>query len=346
MISGLKAVGDANVRRKKVFVRADFDVPLENGEVADETRLVAGVSTIEYLLEEGASVIAAGHLGRPENNDQSLTLEPVAKWFANEFNCTPTKTTVDGTPGWKLKDNFYILENLRFDAGEEANDSNLAHKLAYGVDLYVNEAFASSHRAHASITGLPKLLPHFAGFHFLKEVKILSRLTQDPKRPLVIIVGGAKIETKLPLISRMHKFADYVLVGGELAENDNELARVAHERLNGQKSVLLVADLTGDGKDITEHSIQNFTQVIENSETIIWNGPMGEFEKCFDLGTRQIAQAIVNSKAYTVVGGGDTLGFLSKEGLLPKFSFVSTGGGAMLEFLSGEALPGLIALQS
>ena len=342
----LPSLDSANVRGKRVFLRCDFDAPIVDGQIQDDSRLVASISIIEYLLEQGATVIAAGHLGRPEKFDEKLSLFPIAKWFAQEFGTEAKQTHVEGLSGWKLKENLFILENLRFDPGEEANDSNFAHKLAYGVDIYINEAFASSHRLHASIVALPQLLPHYAGFHFQKEVKVLSSLVDSPKRPLSVIVGGAKIETKLPLISKMHRFADYVLVGGELAENDKELASVAHQKLIDKKSVLLVADLTTDKKDITKHSIQNFTQIVNNSATVVWNGPMGEFEKHFDLGTREIAEAFSSSSAYSVVGGGDTVSFLSKEGLLSKFSFVSTGGGAMLQFLSGESLPGILALQS
>lgn len=337
----------ANVKGKRVFVRCDFDVPVTGEQIDDDTRLVASISTIEFLLENGATVITAGHLGRPSGRDEKLSLLPVAKWFADKFPGSSLHAThSNDLAGWKLRESFYLLENLRFDPGEEANDSVFAHKLAYTADLYVNEAFASSHRAHASIVLLPSLIPHFAGFHFQKEVKVLSGLLDNPMRPFTFVIGGAKIETKLPLISRMHKFADYVLIGGELAENDKELVQVAHEKMSDKKSILLVADLISDREDITEHSIQNFVQVIANSKTIVWNGPMGEFEKCFDLGSREIANAIVSSNAYSVVGGGDTVSFLSKEGLTGKFSFVSTGGGAMLEFLSGESLPGIIALQN
>ncbi len=343
----LPSLVDAEVRGKKVFLRCDLDVPLRNGQIIDDTRLIASISTVEHLLENGANVIVGGHLGRPEGSESEMSLLPIAKWFASEFpGSSLIATQLGGTQAWKLKENLHILENLRFDPGEEKNDSAFTHKLAYISDLFVNEAFGSSHRAHSSIVGLPRLLPHFAGFHFIKEIKILSSLVENPRRPLTIIVGGAKIETKLPLISRMHKFADYVLVGGELAENDKELAIVAHEETPDKKSILLIADLTPDKKDITAHSSQNFSEVIKSSETIIWNGPMGEFETGNDTGTKEVSQAIIESNAYKVAGGGDTLGYLNKEGTNGKFSFVSVGGGAMLEFLSGESLPGILALQS
>ena len=343
----LQSLEGIEVKGRKVFVRCDFDVPIEDSKILDDSRLVSAISTIEYLLENGAAVIAAGHLGRPNGVDPKLSLEIVAKWFADEFpDSTLTKTKTEEFDSWSIKENFSVLENLRFDPGEEENSSEFTRKLANLAHIYVNEAFGSSHRSHASIVGVPKLLPHFAGFHLLKEIKILSGVLENPQRPLTIIVGGAKIETKLPLVEKMHKFADSVLVGGEIAENTKEFAKVAHENIADKKSTLLVADLTSDGKDIAEQSTQSFIESIKNSKTIVWNGPMGEFENCFDQGTRDLAQAIAGSSAYTIVGGGDTIYFLQKEGILDKFSFASMGGGAMLEFLSGDKLPGLIALQN
>lgn len=360
----LPSLETADVRGKRVFVRCDFDIPLNgSGEIADETRLVSSISTIEYLLQEGAIVIAAGHLGRPSSANSKQTTDysllPVARWFTEEFPGTSLNhTQIGGLKGWKLKENFYILENLRLDPGEEKNDSIFTHKLAYISDVYINEAFGSSHRNHASIIGLPNLLPHFVGFHFQKEVKILSSLIENPKRPLTIIVGGAKIETKLPLISKMHKFADYVLVGGELAQQDEVLIKVQHENIIGQKAMLLVADLNSEKSDITSVSLENFEQVISRSSCVVWNGPMGKINEKLKIKSEKLAggdegytslklaEAMIASSAYKVVGGGDTIAFLNKHGLGDKFDFASTGGGAMLEFLSGVSLPGIIALQN
>lgn len=353
----LPSLESATVMGKRVFVRCDFDVPLSNSRIVDETRLVSSISTIEYLFEKGAIVIAAGHLGRPSTatshqplaiiSQNEFSLEPVARWFTQEIPGTILNhTQIGGLKGWKLKENFYVLENLRFDPGEEKNDPVFTHKIAYVSDVYVNEAFGSSHRNHASIVGLPNLLPHFAGFHFQKEVKILSSLIENPKRPLTIVVGGAKIETKLPLISKMHKFADYVLVGGELAQQDEVLMKVAHENIIGQKAMLLVGDLNSQKTDITPIALENFEQVISRSKCVVWNGPMGIIEKGFEESSLGLARAIVQSSAYKIVGGGDTIGFLKKHALDNKFDFTSTGGGAMLEFLSGVSLPGIIALQN
>lgn len=351
----LPSVHDANVNVKRVFVRCDFDVPIiqqsANSDqplvIADETRLISSISTIEYLLENGATVIAGGHLGRPVGRDKKFSLEPIAKWFEKELSGSNlSNTELGGFSGWKIKENFYILENLRFDKREEENDHAFAMGLSNLADIYVNEAFGSSHRFHASIVGIASLLPHFAGFHLTKEVKILRNVLENPKRPLTIIIGGAKIETKLPLVSKMHRFADYVLVGGELAEQDKILIKEQHENITGQKAMLLVADLNSEKTDIMPMSLENFEQIIQSSKCIVWNGPMGFLEKGFEDSSLTLAKAIIASSAYKVVGGGDTVGFLNKHGLLDKFNFVSVGGGAMLKFLSGESLPGLVALGS
>lgn len=319
--------------------------------VADETRLVSSIGTIEYLLDRGATVIAAGHIGRPNPvysiQNTVYSLLPVAEWFAEEFpGSSLIKTELDGFSAWQIKRNLFVLENLRFYKEEEENSSEFAVALADLADLYVNEAFGSSHRAHASIVGVPKLLPHFAGFHLSKEIKILSSLLQNPRRPLTIIVGGAKIETKLQLISSMHRFADYVLIGGKLADEDKILIKEQHEDITSKKALLLVADNSPEKTDITRISLENFIQVVLRSKCVVWNGPMGFVEKGMDESSLKLAEAIIASSAYKVVGGGDTIGLLNKHGLLDKFDFASSGGGAMLEFLSGQSLPGIIALQN
>lgn len=334
----------AEAQNRKVFLRLDLDVSIENGKISDNFRLLATFPTLKFLLDQNCPIIIAGHLGRPEGKDLKLTLKPVADWYAAKFKIQSSNIKIGEFDGWKIGKKIQLLENLRFYPEEEANDLEFAKKLSSLSEIYINDAFAASHRSHASIVGMPKFLPHYAGLRFQKEVEELSKVLDNPKRPLTVIIGGAKIETKLPLVEKMHHFADYVLVGGEIAENDKILAKVAHEKQKDKKSILIVSDLTADNKDITEHSAQNFVQVIKNSKTVVWNGPMGLFEECFDLGTREIAKAIASSGAYTIVGGGDTVTFLKNEGLLDKFSFVSTGGGAMLEFLSGEQLPGISVL--
>jgi phosphoglycerate kinase len=344
---------------KKIIVRADLDVPLDNeNSIKDDSRLRAVLPTVSFLLENGANIILIGHLGRPKiqisindlqfsEEEQKFSLLPVVKWFNEELKIKNQELKIEKIgdfKGWKLNDKFCLLENLRFYKEEEANDSEFAKKLANLGEVYVNDAFAVSHRAHASIVGIPKFLPHFAGFRLLNEIEVLSKVLEDPIRPLVVIIGGAKIETKLPLVEKMHKTADYILVGGEIAEQDKILLKVQNEKVVGRKPVLLVADLTENGKDITEKSAENFNQIINLAKTVVWNGPMGLIEDGFDNGTKSIAEKIAQINTYSVVGGGDTGGYLKKLGIEEKFSFVSTGGGAMLDLLSGEKLPGIEVL--
>ncbi len=342
----IKSISDASVRGKRVFVRCDFDISVESGKIIDDSRLVSAIGTIEYLLSEGAEVIAAGHMGRPDGFESSLSLAPVAQWFGKQFDKEIESSQLRGFEGWLIKDGLIILENLRFYAGEEENALEFAESLASLADIYVNEAFGVCHRENSSIVGVPKLLPHFAGFHLIKELKILSQILYKPKRPLTIIVGGAKIETKLPLISKMHQFADFVLVGGELAEETKTLAHMEHEKIRRRRGKIIVADLISSQKDITDGSLNEFKKIINESEMVVWNGPMGEINDGKNGSSLNLAEIIINSTAYSVVGGGDTVGFLNTHGLVDKFDFVSVGGGAMLEYLSGEKLPGLIALEN
>jgi len=343
----IKSLSDADVKGKKVFVRCDFDAPIKGSEIEDDSRLLSSLETIKYLLEKGAVVIAAGHIGRPNGEDEKLSTEIIAQWYEKKLlNSKTSKTEIEQFKAWKLDDNFYVLENLRFDKGEEENNDEFSKKLASTAEVYVNEAFGVSHRKHASVFGITKFLPSFAGYHFMREVKILSRTLDNPKRPLTFIVGGAKIETKLPLISKMHRFADFVLIGGELAEQTKILAKEQHASIIGQKAMLLVADLTSDSFDITLNSIKNFEQVINESETIVWNGPMGFIEEGHTQATLELAKIIDKKPAYKIIGGGDTIGFLSDKKLLNNYDLVSVGGGAMLEFLSGDKLPGIVALEN
>jgi phosphoglycerate kinase len=342
----IKTISDADVKNKKVFVRCDFDATYSEDGITDATRLISCISTIEYLLESEATVIAAGHLGRPEGAEEKYSMLPVVKWFSEQFETDFSETTLGEFKAWKIKDNFFILENLRFFKEEEENEENFSKKLADLAQIYVNEAFASSHRKHASIYKVAKLLPHYAGFHLAKEIKILNRILENPIRPLTIIMGGAKIETKLPLISKMHTIADYVLVGGELAEQTKVLAHEEHRKITGKKAELIVGDMVSDGSDITPESVKQFEEIIYKNGMIVWNGPMGFLEKGREETSLNVARAIVSSKAYKIVGGGDTVSFLNKHKLLDDFDFASVGGGAMLEYLSGEKLPGLEILEN
>lgn len=360
----LLSLEKAKVFEKTVLVRADLDVPIKTqNAIEDDTRLVAGLQTIKYLLEHRTKVIVAGHLGRPEkkyhkSNPDKYSLKPIALWFIDKLDIRNWPAlprgkkleigNLNGFKGWEIGDNFLLLENLRFYEGEENNDSHFAKKLAKLADIYVNDAFAVCHRSHASIVGVPKYLPHFAGLRLQEEIRVLTSVLQNPKRPLVVIIGGAKIETKLPLVKKMHYFADYVLVGGKIAQQTKVLLKVKAqgERIKNRKAELLIADLNQDKTDMTLKSIENFLQIVHLAKTIVWNGPVGQItSEESEYGTKELAKGIIQSKAYTVVGGGDTVGYLKKVGVIDKFSFVSTGGGAMLEYLSGKKLPGLEALK-
>ena len=356
----LPLLRNADVKEKTVFLRADLDVPLVGGKIEDDTRLLSAIPTIEYLLKNNAKVIIAGHLGRPKPNSEfriqnsEFSLKPVAHWFASKLEIRNWKLEIrnlNGFEGWEIVKNIFLLENLRFFEGEEKNDPEFAKKLALLADIYVNDAFAMCHRDHASIAGITKFLPHFTGFHLEKEITNLTKSLENPKRPLVVIVGGKKIETKLPLVEKMHRIADYVLVGGKIAQESKELIKEQHEKIKGQKAVLLIADSNSDKTDITEQDAENFLQILSLAKTIVWNGSMGiiggksENLKT-EAGTKKITEGILKTNAYTIVGGGDTVEYLNKLGVLDKFSFASTGGGAMLAFLSGEKLPGLKALRA
>lgn len=345
-----------DLRNKTVFLRSDLDVVLSKKSIiTDDMRLVAGLPTLKFLLKEGAKVVIAGHLKRPEGIDSKLSLKPVAFWLSQKirtqnlgFKNGDRNNIEEGKlgrfDGWRIGEKIFLLENLRFYKEEKENDLNFSRDLASLADIYVNDAFASSHREHASIVGITKFLPHFAGFHLQKEIAVLSSVLKNPKRPLVVIIGGAKIETKLPLVKKMHQVADYLLIGGKIASERGALIKFQHEKFEKRKSALLIAEMNSEKTDLTEKSGENFLQIINLAKTIVWNGPVGEIEVNSGEGTKSIAKGIIESKAYSIVGGGDTLDFLRVNKLLNEFSFFSTGGGAMLTLLSGEKLPGIEAL--
>lgn len=337
---------------KSAILRLDTDVDIDDGKVTDATRLTAGLKSLHVLREKGASVNIIGHLGRPEGQDPKFTMEPVAKWFAKEFDHDVKEIKIGSLKGWEVGPGINLIENIRYFAEEEKNDEKFARDLSLLGNIYVNDSFAVSHRAHASMVGVAKWLPSYAGIHLEKEIEVLGNVLSKPKRPLHVIIGGAKIETKLPMVSKMHSVADYVLVGGEIAEQTRILLSEQHKKITGQRSAIIVADLVDSGFDVTPNSAENFCQILEGAATIVWNGPVGLIRKKKDrhgedteAGTRMIAEFVAKSDAYTVVGGGDTLSYLSELNLLDKFDFVSTGGGAMLEFLSGKKLPAIEVLE-
>lgn len=303
---------------KKVLVRYDFDV-LNDDKSIEDFRLRVGLTTLRFCLQYAAQVILMGHIGRPEGEDPTLSVEPIFNWFLQ-----------NGFERDLASKKLRILENLRFEAGEDAADLNYAKELAELGNFYINEAFAAYHPA-ASTTVLPTLLPHAAGLHFAKEVENLTRIRENPHQPLIVIMGGAKVEDKLPVIKLFAKTAETVLVGGKL------VAEIKEKGLQMPENVLL-GELNESGLDLTPESVERWREKINKAQMIVWNGPIGKE----DAGTAKLAQMILDSNAETVVGGGDTVSFLDKQDLLDKFQskgFVSSGGGAMIKFLTDGTLP-------
>ncbi len=379
---------EADVKGRRVMVRADFDVPLRSGKVADEFRIRETLPTFRWIAAHGGMIRIVTHLGRPEGmSPAKFSLKKIAPLLERLLN-KPVTFVADPFDRSALKKygmdgSVLLFENIRFWAGEERGDSTFAEALARWGDLYVNEAFANSHRAHASMTLLPKLLSSYAGFHLERELRHLGALTERPKRPFVVIVGGAKLETKLPLIMRFLEQADRVLVGGALANALLSLRGIAmgivppftgtltkeelhtlktNEKLCVPEDVVAAKSMTGrrsgritdpEGMDPREYALDigpataaSFGVHLKRARTVLWNGPLGYAEAAtFAAGTRRIAEILSRVKAYKVVGGGDTIGILQKYRLLKGFSHVSTGGGALLQFLSGEKLAGVEALK-
>lgn len=356
-----------NLKNKKVLLRGDLDVAIENGKIKDDFRLKRLVPTIKYLLKQKTEVIIMGHLGRPYGKfNNEFSMRPIAEKFKNlmkvsfEKNKTKTKTknklkkeksNKTAATEWgdlEENENFYsydispdisLLENLRFYPGEEKNDENFSKKLASLGDVYVNDAFSVSHRKHSSVFGIAKFLPSYAGLNLEQEIENLSKCLRNPKKPAIAIMGGAKIETKLPLIEKMSKIFDYVLVGGKLGLEIKSL----NKKLDN--NIILPLDYAEGDFDIGKETIKSFKKIIQNSKTVVWNGPLGKFEeKKYLKGTKEIANSVLESGAYSIIGGGDTIAALNNLKILEKFCFVSTGGGAMLEFLEKGNLPAIEVL--
>lgn len=331
-----------NLAGKKIFVRGDIDIPIEGEIIKDDTRLIDIWPTIELLLSKNCEVILAGHLGRPGGKiAPELSSRPVAEWISKRLRASDsvTEEKVGEFSSFRVMKGLVVLENLRFDPREEDNDEGFGKTLADLAEIYVNEAFAVSEREHASIVGIPKSLPHFAGLRFQKEVEVFLSVLENPARPFVVVIGGAKLETKIPLISKMAQIADAVIVGGKL------LAEIAvGNPILGMDKVKLLR-LTPDGKDVTLESIAKIEGILSDSKTTVWNGPLGLVENfTYQVGTRRLAEFIAKTTARKVVGGGDTVGFLKKLGIESQYSWVSSGGGSMLEFLTTGSLPGIEAL--
>ena len=338
----MRSLKEANVKNKRVLVRCDFNCPLdEKGNILDDYDIERTIPTIEYLVKNQAKVILMSHLDEPGGKVvERLKLTPIQDRLFEYLDLSISKApdsvgeTVKQIIKEMLPGEILLLENLRFHKEEKENNENFSKELASLGDVFVNEAFGVCHRTHASIVGIPKYLPNFAGFLLQKEVKILSNILERPQRPLVAILGGVKASTKIPVIENFLKIADFILVGGKIALE----LKMSHEK------IILPEDYNQE-LDIGKKTIANFKKIIQKAGTIVWNGPMGYFEKEeFEEGTKEIALAIANSKAFKVAGGGETSLAVSKYNLKGKFNFISVGGGAMLDFLAGKKLPGLEAI--
>jgi phosphoglycerate kinase len=343
-----RSVRQAEVSGKRVLVRVDFNVPLENGEVADDTRIRAALPTLELLLERGASeAVLASHLGRPKGEDPSLSVEPVRRRLRELLDDTRLR----------------LLENLRFNPGETANDVGFARDLADDCDLYVNDAFGAAHRAHASTEAVAHLLPAYAGLLLERELEELGGLLENPARPFVAVLGGAKVEDKIGVVESLAARADTLLVGGKMAEELRQ--RVDENRNHSQivvpDDVVAASAFEADaeakvvsaegvpdgwlGLDIGPQTRAAFAERIADARTVFWNGPMGVFEwPRFAEGTKAVAEAVAAAEAHTVVGGGDSVRAVEELGVADRIDWISTGGGAALELLEGKELPGVAAI--
>ena len=336
-----RSVRDADLSGKNVLARVDFNVPLENGRVADDTRIRAVLPTIRLLLDGGVQKLRlCSHLGRPKGEDPVFSLQPVEEHL---------RTLVDDP-------RIAVLENTRFHPGETKNDPQFARELADGCDLYVNDAFGSAHRAHASTEAVAHLLPAYAGLLLERELEELSSLLDEPSRPFVAVLGGAKVEDKIGVLESLAEKADAVLVGGKMAEEVEPLQKVvlpvdvvAASAFEAEADARVVAaDAVPEGwlgLDVGPKTRETFAAKIAGAGTVFWNGPMGVFEwPRFAEGTEAVAKAVAGSDGHTVVGGGDSVRAVQELGLADRIDWVSTGGGASLEFLEGKELPGVLAI--
>ena len=389
-----KTVQDVDVHGKKVLLRCDFNVPQdkETGAITSDKRIVAALPTIRYLLENGAAVIACSHLGKPKGERKpELSLAPVAKRLS-ELLDRPVLFAADTVgPDAKAKaaalkpGEILLLENTRFEPGETKNDPALAKELASLAELFVSDAFGTVHRAHASTVGVASYLPAVSGFLVAKELEVMGRALDDPKRPFVAVLGGAKVSDKINVINNLLNKADTIIIGGGMAytfakakggsigqsllEADKQeyaLEMIAKAKEKGVKLLLPVDTLAAkefspdaepvavdamaipddmQGLDIGPKTVQLFCNAVKGAGTIVWNGPMGVFEfDAFAGGTRAMAQALAESGAVTIVGGGDSAAAVEQLGFADRITHISTGGGASLEFLEGKELPGVACL--
>ncbi|TMF53449.1 MAG: phosphoglycerate kinase [Chloroflexi bacterium] len=383
------SITSVDVAGKRVLVREDLNVPMAGGTIADDSRVRAAAPTLAHLARRGARVIVMSHLGRPKDREPELSLKPIVPdlarrvgrdvRFAEDCVGEPATSAVDTLQSGQL----LLLENVRYHKEDEANDAGFARRLAALGDLFVNDAFAASHRAHASVVGVAAYLPAFAGELMEAELRALRQALDNPRRPMVALVGGAKVSTKVGVLRNLLQKVDSLLIGGAMAntffkargwptgsglvedtalKEAKEVAAEAGDKLvlpvdvvcarkmeAGEALRIMEADKVEPGwmaLDIGPRSISLFNQKVRGAGTVIWNGPVGVAEiKDFGDGTKAVGEAIAASGAYTLVGGGDTVAAIESLGLAGRFSHVSTGGGATLEYLEGKELPGIAILK-
>ncbi len=389
-----RTLAEAPVESKTVLLRTDFNLPIKDGKVQDDTRLRESLPTLQELIRRGAKVVIVTHLGRPKGVTEDLRLDLVASTLSSLLGQTvqklsdcigpEVKAAIAGMKGGDV----LLLENVRFHPEEEANDPVFAKALAEGCDLFVNDAFGTIHRAHASTVGVTQFLTAYAGLLVAREVDVLSGILENPKKPVTLVAGGAKIDTKIGILEKFLNIADTFLIGGALAntflaaqgygvgtslcENDKittakqflEQAATLGKKVLLPVDVMIATDITpgvtvsevevnavpGDQKilDLGTQTIALFVAALQDSRTILWNGPMGLYENpAFEKGTRGVAEAIAETSASKVLGGGDSIDAINHFGIPhDKYTHISTGGGAMLEFLEGKMLPGVQVLLS
>lgn len=389
-----KTVRDIDFKNKRALVRVDFNVPMKDGKITDDFRIKSALKTIDYLMDKGAKVVLMSHLGRPKGTYKpEFSLKPVAEKLEEltgkkvVFFDIESPVNDDTLKASKDFDgSILLLQNTRYDAGEEKNDPELAKKLATHGDIYVNDAFGTAHRAHASNVGVSEILPAVAGFLVENEIKYIKENLDNPKHPFVAILGGAKVSDKIGVIENLMNKVDKIIIGGAMANTflkaqgydmgkslvEDEKIDLAKDLLKESKDknveILLPVDLVmtdslddsnliktvklGDDKadlmavDIGEESIKNFSKAIKDAKLVIWNGPMGVFEnKDFAKGTFEIAKAVAESDAVSIIGGGDSSLAVKLSGYEDKVTHVSTGGGASLEMMEGKELPGIKCLE-
>ena len=380
-MSRLPSIRDLELRGRRVFLRADLNVPLREGAVADDTRIEASRETFDYLRSAGARVVLASHLGRPKGSPKpELSLGPVAEALGIPLAADCIGPEVEAQIATLGDGDALLLENLRFHAAEEKNDASFVQALARLADVYVNDAFGAAHRAHASTTGLARVCSaRAAGFLLEREIDALERVRDTPERPYVCILGGAKVSDKLAVLEALASRADLLVVGGAMAYTfmlargepvgrslvEPDLVDTAAHLLEAATEILLPSDhvvapspeatdrahtvttIPADevALDIGRATIDAIRARLAEARTVFWNGPLGLFERPpFDVGTVSIAEALAASSAYTVVGGGDSVAAVRGAGVASRIDHISTGGGASLEFLEGRALPGIQAL--